>query len=296
MAVANTIWGTAGNELLNSIWQQGATEGIAVTVSTGDSGSAGCDYPDPTKTQVAQQGCAVSAFASTPYNIAVGGTDFAGLVTSFTTYAATTNSSATLYRTALKYIPESSWNDSTTSNTTLSVNVPFTNSSSFTNIFAGAGGKSSCSVTTSTGSCTTGYPKPTWQRGTGVPNDAARDLPDVSLMSGALGNASAWIICDDTDNCATQNNSFSFVAIGGTSAATPAFAGMLALVQQKTGSRLGQAAKELYDLYNSTHAGAIFHDTTVGNNSVPCAAGTPNCQNQLQRPSLPHRLRHQRRL
>ncbi len=270
-------WGTSGNQLLNSFWQEAALQGIAVAVSTGDSGSAGCDYPDSTKTQLAQLGFAVNAFASTPYNIAVGGTDLAGLATSFTTYAATTNSSATLYRTALNYIPESSWNDSTTINATLSANIPFTNSSGFTNIFAGAGGKSSCSVSTTT-SCTSGYPKPTWQRGTGVPNDAARDLPDVSLMSGAGTDFAAWVVCDDANNCATQNGSFPFVAIGGTSAATPAFAGMLALVQEKTGSRLGQAAKELYDLYNGTHGSAIFHDTTVGNNSVPCGTGTPNCQ------------------
>ena len=100
-----------------------------------------------------------------------------------------------------------------------------------------------------------------------------------------------------TADCTTQSdNHFYFFGFGGTSTAAPAFAGMLALVQQKTGSRLGQAAKDLYDLYNGTHASAIFHDITVGNISVPCTTGTPNCHDQHRRPPLPHRLRHPRRL
>jgi hypothetical protein len=67
------------------------------------------------------------------------------------------------------------------------------------------------------------------------------------------------------------------VAYGGTSTAAPAFAGILAVVQQSTGGRLGQAAKNLYDLYNGPVGSSIFHDTTVGNNSVPCTMGTPDC-------------------
>ncbi len=125
---------TADNQVWSGWWQQASTQGIAVTVSTGDSGSAGCDNNN-TET-VATQGLMVSGLASTPYNIAVGGTDFAGLVagsSSFTTYANTTN--GTLYRSALKYIPESTWNDSTSVNTTISANVPITGSSA--NIVAG---------------------------------------------------------------------------------------------------------------------------------------------------------------
>ena len=41
-------------------------------VSTGDNGSAGCDGG----TDYAVNGQAVNGFASTPYNVAVGGTDF----------------------------------------------------------------------------------------------------------------------------------------------------------------------------------------------------------------------------
>ena len=287
---------TAQNALINSWWKQAATQGIAVTVSSGDNGSAGCD--DNRAEFSAIQGLQVSGFASTPYNIAVGGTDFYALPNAFTTYAGTSNGGS-FYRTAKSYIPESTWNDSVVTDGTISANAPYIDpKTGNTNIVAGSGGVSACSTNTTTstattitvGTCTHGYAKPSWQRGTGVPADGARDLPDVSLMSGTgnAGGAAAWLVCTDTTgtvsgvaitaNCTTQsNNQFYFQGFGGTSTAAPAFAGILALVQQKTGSRLGQAAKNLYDLYNGSHAAAVFHDVTVGNISVPCTTTTPNC-------------------
>jgi trimeric autotransporter adhesin len=289
---------TADNATINGWWQQAATEGIAVTVSTGDDGSAACDQQPPANSGldgVASSGLMVSGFASTPFNIAVGGTDFGPLLTTFTTFANPTssNSATIFYRTALKYIPEWTWNDSTTVNTTLSANVPFLDSSNLTNIVAGSGGMSNCSTNSTTattvGTCTSGYAKPTWQRGAGVPNDSARDIPDISLMAGAGGDAAAWLVCTDeqgtvsgatvTANCTTQaDGHFYFFGFGGTSTSAPAFAGILAMAQQKAGHKLGQAASELYDLYNGAHAAAIFHDVTIGNISVPCVSATPDCQ------------------
>jgi hypothetical protein len=273
--------GSTENALINGYWQQAAGQGIAVTVSTGDSGSAGCDYPSTNSGKNvpdASGGLAVSGFASTPYNIAVGGTDFYALESqsSFPTYVSTSQGSTTThYRTALGYIPESVWNDSTQSDTVqISGNVPYTGSNA--NIVAGSGGVSTL------------YSKPSWQTGTGVPADGKRDLPDVSLMSGNGADDSTWLVCTAdtyksggttyTENCSTQNGSFYFTGFGGTSTAAPAFAGILAMVQQRTGEgRLGQAATELYALYNGSHSSAIFHDVTVGNNSVPCTSTSPNC-------------------
>jgi hypothetical protein len=279
--------GTSGNALINGWWEQAATQGIAVAVSTGDSGSAGCDGDTAKTTTVAKDGLSVSGFASTPYDIAVGGTDLYALENSFTNYvSATLGSPSTYYRTALKYIPESVWNDSLVSDTNpLSENVPETGK--YASIVAGSGGVSSCATLTGSGSCLSGYSKPGWQRGTGVPQDGVRDLPDVSLMSGNGYDGATWLVCDNdtganfsgtnaTLNC-SNITAGDFDGFGGTSTAAPAFAGILALVQQKTGSRLGQAAQTLYSLYNGSHASSIFHDVTVGNNSVPCTSGTPNC-------------------
>ncbi|WP_058185204.1 Ig-like domain repeat protein [Terracidiphilus gabretensis] len=281
---------TADNQLINSWWQQAASQGIAVTVSTGDSGAAGCDN-DNTE-EVAQFGLQVNGFASTPFNIAVGGTDFSALLSNFGSYVSTSN--GTYYESAVSYIPESTWNDSAVTDGLLAQNTPYENSKLQTDIGGGSGGASSCSTNannatnTTIATCTSGYAKPSWQTGAGVPSDGVRDLPDISLFASNGFDGAAWLVCTDgtftqngvtyTTNCETQSGGgFSFTGYGGTSTSAPAFAGILALVQQKTGSRLGQAAKNLYGLYNGPNASAVFHDTTTGNISVPCNSGTPNC-------------------
>jgi subtilase family serine protease len=293
---------TSDNAEFNNWWKQAAAQGITVVVASGDSGSAGCDATKTSSGATVTQasgGLAVSGFASTPYNIAVGGTDFYPLASSssFAGYVSTSEGSAsTYYRTALSYIPESTWNNSSEYDTLLSANVPWTAVSGYTsnaNIVAGSGGKSNCSTNTSTdnsngsvtaGSCTSGYAKPSWQTGTGVPADGARDIPDVSLMAGNGYDSATWLICDNTTSsgytldCETQSNgSAYFDGYGGTSTSAPAFAGILALLVQKTGGRLGQADSVLYSLFNGSHAASVYHDITVGNNSVPCKSGTTNC-------------------
>ena len=267
--------GSSVNALINGWWQQAASQGIAVTVSTGDSGSAGCDYPSTNSganVPDATGGLAVSGYASTPYNIAVGGTDFYVLESesSFPTYVSTSQgTSATYYRTAKSYIPESTWNDSSYYDTTISADEPLSAagySSSNNNIVAGSGGASNI------------YPRPSWQTGSGTFDSGnMRDLPDLSLMSGNGWDDATWLVCTAdkdgiyTTNCETQsNNEFYFSGFGGTSTASPAFAGILALVQQKTQTRLGMPATVLYGLFSSHPA--VFHDVTVGNNSVPCSS------------------------
>ncbi len=272
--------GTTGNQFILELAEQAAAQGITVTVSAGDNGSAGCDNFDIQST--ATQGLAVSGFASTPYNIAVGGTDFDVLGTGFTTYVSTTSSgSAPYYGTALKYIPEEPWNDSTTVNGTYQNNVAST-SGGVGNIVAGSGGVS------------TVHKKPPFQTLL-TPQDGYRDLPDVSLLAGNGLYRAVWVICADSasygifgqsfTDCETTNGKFtsstSFGGVGGTSASAPAFAGMMALVAQAHGSaadnyRLGQADNILYQLAHSKYA-TVFHDITTGNNSVACSPGSPNC-------------------
>jgi hypothetical protein len=267
--------GYTGNLINYEAAAQAAAQGISVTVSAGDGGSAGCDDFDTAT--YAQYGLAVNGFASTPYTIAVGGTDFDTLTPNFSTYVNDLSSgTAPYYGTAYSYIPESPWNDSTTVNALLANNqVSFETGQS--NIVAGGGGVSIV------------YPKPDFQTSL-TPNDNARDLPDVSLFAANGMYSAIWVLCSDsvsdgvTDesftDCANTNGQFSdtsiFEGVGGTSAAAPAFAGMLALVEQKTGSRLGQADSVLYQLAKSKYS-TVFHDVTTGNNSVFCLAGSPNC-------------------
>ena len=128
--------GTAGNLQVLNAWEQAAAQGITVVVSSGDAGSAGCDNPD-TQT-VAKLGLAVNGLASTPYDIAVGGSDFDVLSKSFSTYVSATDGAN--YTSALSYIPENPWNDSTATNGLLTANTPDTSAN---NIIAGGGGASS---------------------------------------------------------------------------------------------------------------------------------------------------------
>ncbi|MBW4043698.1 MAG: hypothetical protein HIU87_01725 [Acidobacteria bacterium] len=287
--------GASGNQFINQLWQQAAAQGISVTVSAGDSGSAGCDNPNTAT--VATQGLAVSGLASTPYNIAVGGTDFTVLQSSGTAFSqyvdTTTSGSAPYYGTALSYIPETPWNDSTAGNTTISANTPSKDSNGHTNIVAAGGGLSSSAICNfidpTTGSCNgtlLPYPKPAFQSSV-TPSDGVRDLPDVSLLASDGAYGATWAVCLDKSaggqgtDCLTTNGQLdsntTFSGVGGTSAAAPVFAGMLALISQSQGGkRLGQADTVLYALAKSNPS--VFHDVTTGNNSVYCSGGIQaNC-------------------
>ena len=209
------------------------------------------------------------------------------------------------YGSALGYIPELPWNDSTITNALLSANTPAVDSNGDTNIVAGGGGASGCvnpdldsegnllgCNPSYSGSAITGWAKPSWQMGgnLNIPADEVRDLPDVSLLAGDGTRDAAWLVCSSIDfsgnpvtDCVPSGGSFEAELVGGTSAATPAFAGILALVSQsQNGARLGQANYVLYNLAShSSLYGSIFHDITAGNNSAYCEAGTPDCGGNL---------------
>jgi pseudomonalisin len=106
------------------------------------------------------------------------------------------------------------------------------------------------------------YAKPSWQAGTGVSADGKRDVPDVSLSSAGH------------DGYLIYQNGGLYV-VGGTSAAAPSFAGVMALVVQNTGARQGNANTAFYSLATKQRAGgaSVFHDITSGNNSVPGQTG-----------------------
>jgi hypothetical protein len=273
--------GSAGRAFYNSLWEQAAAQGITVSVSAGDNGSAGCDDPTnngSTTYVAASGGLAVNGIASTPFNVALGGTDFDQTPTTYSTYwKPAAQNDPTTRASALSYIPEVTWNESCAQSGT--PEQPSANCSAATisanGIWAGSGGRS-------------GYnSKPAWQSGSGVPPDGQRDLPDVSLFSSSGGNKSFYLICDGNCNDPTSPT---FSGVGGTSAAAPAFAGIMALVNQKMAARQGNAnfalynlaAQESYSSCNSSTVGTgtnscVFYDITKGNISVPCKSGSNNC-------------------
>lgn len=256
--------GSAGNAFYSLLWQQAAAEGITVVIPTGDTGSAACENPH---SQVAAtHGRAVNGVAATPYNVAVGGTDF-DQVGKWSQYWNATNDGTT-QASAKSYIPETTWNDTCTEN---GLSGCATVSASGSDLIAGGGGLS------------TYYNKPAWQTGNGVPHDGVRDIPDVALFSGDGNNGSFYIICQQdaltgtSSSCDLSAPYQNFVGVGGTSASASAFAGVMALVNQKTGATQGDANFVLYPLAKTVPA--AFHDITKGGNSVACVAGSPDCNN-----------------
>lgn len=288
--------GNAENQFVQSIDQQAASQGITVLVSSGDSGSDGCD--DPNSLYVAQSGLGINGLASTPNNIAVGGTDFNDSG-SQAQYWSSSNA-ATSLSSALSYIPETTWNETCAAGATSSnLNVCPVLPSSGTppaslSLWSGSGGPSTCSTSTISGStvtCTSGTPKPAWQTGAGVPNDGVRDIPDVSFFSAGDSNSRSFYVVCEADavsgpSCQLSSSGVYFIGVGGTSAATPSFAGVVALAAQKSGTRLGNLNYQLYPIAagsgnscasNASSASCVFHDVTTGNISVPCKAGSPHC-------------------
>ena len=288
--------GTTGNAYYNALWQQASAQGITVLVSSGDQGSAVCDRG----ATAAKYGLAVNGFGSTPYNVAVGGTDFNDLTTTSKYWNPTNN---TNQANAKGYIPETTWNDTCTNSEVFSFAGTTTaeqtcNDTSaqqyFLGVAGGSGGASNC--TTSNGSlqssCSGGYAKPVWQNAPGVPSDGSRDVPDVSLFASNGFNNTFYIICqsDASGPCDLNNGDFS--GYGGTSVSTPAFAGIIALINQKTGERQGNANYVFYKIAatssNSCNSSSvpstgtnncIFYDIPSGSTiAMPCVSGSPNCK------------------
>ena len=250
------------NAFFNQLWEEAAAQGQTVLVSSGDTGSAGCDNPGQS---FAVDGVAVNGFASTPFNVAVGGTDFfystfnstqtainAQLATFWGAPTGTNSPPPPNGASLLMPISEQPWN-----NSQYGLNLPpsFLSLTGTTTIVGGGGGASIV------------YAKPAFQTGAGVPADAARDLPDVSLFASNGANLSFYPSCAGNGDCQPGGTPVQISGAGGTSFASPEFAGIMALVNQKYG-RQGQADFVLYPL--KTQFPAAFHDVLQGTNSMPC--------------------------
>jgi subtilase family serine protease len=288
-----------GNEFVTELWRQASAEGVSVFVSAGDGAAAVCDDFDTATYAV--DGIAANALASTPYNVATGGTDFMDTFDGAnSTYWRKTNSATG--KSAKSYIPEMPWDDSC-AGSMLYTYLGYPNGVAFCNSAIGAG---FLDIVGGSGAPSFVHAKPYWQVGTfGMPSDGKRDLPDVSLFAsnGFWGHAIIFCMSDASEGGVPCDYSVPvdvfYNSAGGTSFTAPQYASIQALIDQKAGGRQGNPNPVFYDLAQAEYGSAgspnsgniaacnssegnevgttcIFHDVTQGSNDVPCY-GTNNC-------------------
>jgi uncharacterized protein (TIGR03437 family) len=219
--------------------------------ASGDNGAADCSE-DQYASQLAQAALAVDAPASVPEVTGMGGTRLQDASGSYWLTANNVNGES-----LLGYIAETSWNDPPASDGTPS---------------------------SSGGGASTFFSHPSWQTGTGVPADNFRHVPDVA-MSASAAHDGYLVYTPNSDSCSTGSV---LCVFGGTSAPTPAFAGIVALLNQyllangiQRTSGVGNINPNLYTLAQSTPS--LFHDVTSGDNivfPVVCNSRGGNCRQQ----------------
>ena len=314
--------------------QQAVSQGITILNSSGDTGSAECDFnpPGPTAPYAAAVGgLAVGYPSSSPEVTGVGGTSIPAFNPDDYTSAFWGPSNGTDGGSALTTLigQEVSWNDDealadfcvanpTNSFCNPSPGVKVTSAQTFQKdywISIGGGGVSNCFNPPPTGICSAGFPRPTWQQaitipGLTSPQSTYRLVPDVSLL--ASPNYPGYVFCtpveelsttapyktEATSSCASGIAtaadgtivSGKFVInpsiVGGTSASTPVFAGIIALMNQYLAgfgldgphnSGLGNINPTLYALA-ATPANGVFHKVDSGDSNVYCQENMPSGQ------------------
>jgi len=107
--------------------------------------------------------------------------------------------------------------------------------------------------------------KPTYQTGPGVPAGGFRDLPDVALLASPQTPGYVIVVTSQVQ------------IIGGTSASTPSWAGLVALVNQAAhADGLGALNSSLYALARQQFESGgptVFHDITAGNTTFDHVQG-----------------------
>jgi subtilase family serine protease len=295
------------NKTINNLYLTAAAMGISVFVSSGDSLGAVCDGNGAS---YSTKGLSVNGLASTWWNVAVGGTDFMDTyLNQNSTYWNPVNRMTSNYlewSSARSYIPEIPWNTSCASTLIASAynfkttygpqgfcnNQP--PSTPFLHSFPG----------TSAGTSTL-YAVPPWQRLFVPAGTTQRLLNDVSMFASGgtrivtdpAGNgvwAHAYRLCFNGNGGVCSNTPTQWPATEGTSVATPVWAGIQTLINQRLGRRQGLPTPTYYLLAgltqlvhpgggcNSSRPGGpsptcVFHDVTQGDNDGPCQPLTPNC-------------------
>jgi subtilase family serine protease len=243
----------------DTLFSQGAAEGISTFVASGDAGAAGCDayFETPPATQVESP----NYICSSSYCTCVGGTEFAdtadpGLYWSQTNYGG--------LESAMGYIPEGGWNEPLNSNGGTQA--------------ASSGGGVSIYIAT-----------PSWQTGTGVPGTLGRYTPDIAFTSSAHDGYFGCLAASGgthPGDCVVRNGTFYFEYFFGTSAAAPDMAGITALLNQEYEAPQGEINQRLYYLA-ANPALKVFNDVTVDTSGVSgCVVTTPSmCNNSTPSPT-----------
>jgi subtilase family serine protease len=253
--------------------EEAVAQGQSVLSSSGDAGAAGCDQGS----SIATQGAVADYPASSPYVTGVGGTTFsadgsAGSPELGANEYWSYSSTADIISSALQYIPETSWND-----TSYDQSLDPTDT-----LTSGGGGVSLY------------YAMPSWQWApgnfSGVP---MRFVPDVAFSASA--DHDPYLLCSQEFTSATdpsrtdgpscidgfRDSNSDLMTAGGTSASSPSFAGMLTLLVEKYGKQ-GNFNQTLYSLAaHSADYAAVFHDIATGSNAQPCTAGSTGCSGGL---------------
>lgn len=312
--LCETITGQAEVALENREAQIATALGTTFFIAQGDTGADECS---PVESFISHLGINGGDNTASAYAVDVGGTDFMAQYNQdvngipISDYWSANNDPETK-ASALSYIPEIPWNDGCTSQLIYSDPVfggytqsygpsGFCNSKlgrQFKYSVSGSGGPSTCFTGTPSipgvvsGTCQ-GNPKPSYQAGVpGIPNDGLRDQPDLSLFAadGVWGSFLVECMSDANQGGApcTAKNDALLEGGGGTSFASPAMAGIQALIDQKYG-RQGNANYVYYALAANqfTKQGTkacdasqttgklpapscIFNDVTLGDMDIPC--------------------------
>jgi subtilase family serine protease len=288
--------GATANAAYNSAYQQAVAEGVSIFVSSGDELAASADGGN-----TAAHGIGISGFASTPYNVAVGGTDFGYTANSIDPSVYWNGTNSNTYSSALSYIQEIPWNNScgngllapflapilgTPSDPLAFCNTTTANTDGLRNAIGGSGGPSGCATGAVaagntnrgivSGTCA-GYAKPSYQAGTfGNPADGVRDIPDVALFASNGFWDAYYVVCwSNPDTSAAVGGGFTctgapstWAGFGGTSVSSPIMAAIQALVNQKTGSRWGNPNTVYYSLANGEFGPGGSSASSCNSNTV----------------------------
>ena len=295
--------GASFNAYVNGLYRLAVLRGVSVYVAAGDAGADTTEQFAPAATA----GLNVSGFATTAFDVAVGGTDFEDtFLNQNSTYWNAAN--GPFFNSAKGYIPEIPWNDSCAGQLVTSFvgfSTPFgadgfcnsTLGENFLVVAAGSGGASSCfsgtpAIPGIVGPTCKGYPKPLYQYlAAGIPNDGVRDIPDITMFASNGFWGHYYVFCYSDPNFGgapcTAGHPELWAGAGGTSFGAPIMAGVQALINESVGRPQGNPNPVYYSLNaiqnlflprsacnsslgNQVNPHCVFHDVTQGDMDVNC--------------------------